>query len=95
MFEGSGPPDPLDYLGVALVAFGLGCHFSADRLYRTAGLLIGAAQMSKYAAQMSKYIVTNERIEGGIRLKLVSVCDRPTAILLVMASTHSLTSTLV
>ena len=32
-------------LGVALLAFGLGCHFWADRVYRTAGLAIGAAQL--------------------------------------------------
>ena len=32
-------------LGVALLAFGLGCHFWADRVYRMAGLAIGAVQL--------------------------------------------------
>ena len=35
-------------LGVALLAFGLGCHFWADRFYRTAGLAIGAVQLCRY-----------------------------------------------
>jgi|GEM_PF-6044069 len=35
-------------LGVALLAFGLGCHFWADRVYRTAGLAIGAVQLGRY-----------------------------------------------
>ena len=35
-------------LGVALLAFGLGCHFWADRVYRTAGLAIGAVQLCRY-----------------------------------------------
>jgi hypothetical protein len=33
---------------VALLAFGLGCHFWADRIYRTAGLAIGAVQLFRY-----------------------------------------------
>ena len=35
-------------LGVALLTFGLGCHFWADRTYRTAGLAIGAVQLCRY-----------------------------------------------
>ena len=35
-------------LGVALLAFGLGCHFWADRIYRTAGLAIGTVQLCRY-----------------------------------------------
>ena len=35
-------------LGVALLAFGLGCHFWTDRIYRMAGLAIGTVQMCRY-----------------------------------------------
>lgn len=40
MPDDSGLPIRLLTLGVALLAFGLGCHFWAERTYRTAGLAI-------------------------------------------------------
>ena len=89
MLDDSGLPTQLITLGVALVAFGLGCHFWADRVYRTAGLAIGAAQLCRY--------FLHRRIDGrgptatrGSKTKWMKVCDHLTAVLLVMAFAHAI-----
>jgi hypothetical protein len=46
-FDDSNVPTRLITLGVALVAFGLGCHFWTDRVSRIAGLIIGAIQLCR------------------------------------------------
>lgn len=76
-------------LGVALLAFGLGCHFWADRIYRTAGLAIGSGQMCRY--------VLDKRIRDGepeqkteTRMRWMKSCDHLTAVVLVMAVMHAL-----
>ena len=56
MLDDSGLPTQLITLGVALVACGLGSISRADRVYRTAGLAIGVAQLCRY--------FLNGRIEG-------------------------------
>jgi len=76
-------------LGVALLAFGLGCHFWADRVYRMAGLAIGAVQLGRYflGKQMRDGEVeqkTEKRTRG------MKSCDHLTAVLLVMAVMHAL-----
>jgi hypothetical protein len=76
-------------LGVALFAFGLGCHFWADRVYRTAGLVIGAVQLYRYllTSGISKTEEMNER-----RLQRLKACDHVTAVLLIMATLHAATT---
>lgn len=89
MPEDAGLPARLITLGVALVSFGLGCHFWADRVYRTAGLAIGAAQLCRY--------FLNGRIEGHQQaetekiMRLMRSCDHVTAVLSVMAVMHAIT----
>jgi len=89
MPDNSGLPTQLITLGVALVAFGLGCHFWSDRVYRTAGLAIGAAQLWRY--------FIHRQIDGrelaatsGNRTKWMKLCDHLTAVLLVMAFMHAM-----
>ncbi len=77
-------------LGVALLAFGLGCHFWADRIYRMAGLAIGAVQLCRYF--LDKRIQDREperrRLRG--RMRWMKSCDHLTAVLLVMAVMHAI-----
>ena len=84
MSDDSGVPTQLITLGVALVAFGIGCHFWTDRVYRTAGLAIGVAQLCR--------CFLYRRIDGreptatrNSKTKWMKVCDHLTAVLLVMA----------
>jgi hypothetical protein len=71
-------------LGVALLAFGLGCHFWSDRVFRTGGLLIGLAQVCRYLLA-TRFPQFEER-DPQVRF-LVSF-DHFTAILLVMVLVH-------
>ena len=79
-------------LGVALLAFGLGCHFWADRVYRMAGLAIGAVQHGRY-------FLDKRMRDGGPeqtterQLRWMKSCDHVTAVLFVMAAIHAITST--
>jgi hypothetical protein len=78
-------------LGVALLAFGLGCHFWADRVYRMAGLAIGAVQLCRYF--LDKRIQdgdTDQKTER--QMQWMKSCDHLTAVLLVMAVMHALAS---
>ena len=91
MLDDSSLPVRLITPGVALVAFGLGCHYWADRVYRTAGMAIGAAQLCRY--------FLHRRIDGcepaatpGNKTKWMKVCDHLTAVLLVMAIMHTITT---
>ena len=78
-------------LGVALLAFGLGCHFWADRIYRTAGLAIGAVQLCRYF--LDKRIQDGETEQKTKRqMRWMKTCDHLTAVLLVMAVMHALAS---
>ena len=78
-------------LGVALLAFGLGCHSWADRVYRAAGLAIGAVQLFRYF--LDKRIRDRERTEvAERRARWIKSCDHLTAVLLVMAVMHALAS---
>ena len=88
MLDDSGLPTELITLGVALVAFGLGCHFWADRVYRTAGLAIGAVQLCRYF--LSKRIQSREQNETEKRVRWMRNCDHLTAVLLVMAVMHAI-----
>lgn len=88
MVDDSGLPTELLTLGVALVAFGLGCHFWADRVYRTAGLAIGAVQLCRYF--LSKRIQSHEQNETEKRVRWMRNCDHLTAVLLVMAVMHTI-----
>ena len=76
-------------LGVALLAFGLGCHFWADRVYRAAGLAIGAVQLCRYFLDKrmrdGEPEQTTER-----RMRWMKSCDHLTAVLLVMAVMHAI-----
>jgi hypothetical protein len=76
-------------LGVALLAFGLGCHFWSDRIYRTAGLVIGSVQLCRYFLDKrmrdGEPEQTTER-----RMRWMKSCDHLTAVLLVMAVMHAL-----
>ena len=78
-------------LGVALLAFGLGCHSWADRIYCTAGLAIGAVQIFRYFLDKrmrdGEPEQTTER-----RMRWMKSCDHLTAVLLVMAVMHALAS---
>jgi hypothetical protein len=76
-------------LGVALLAFGLGCHFWADRIYRMAGLAIGTVQLCRYF--FDKQMRDGEpepTIERHMRW--MKSCDHLTAVLLVMAVMHAI-----
>jgi len=76
-------------LGVALLAFGLGCHFWADRIYRTAGLAIGTVQMCRYF--LDKRIQDREPEQTTEkRTRGMKSCDHLTAVLLVMAVMHAI-----
>ena len=85
-------PTRLITLGVALVAFGLGCHFWADRVSRIAGLIIDAIQLCRYllTTRISK-TKTTEISEK--RLLWLRTCDHITAVLIVLLmpdrATHS------
>lgn len=89
MPDDSGLPTQLITLGVALVAFGLGCHFWGDRVYRTAGLAIGTAQLARYF--IHRQIDGRKSVasyENGS--KWMKACDQLTAVLLVMAVMHAI-----
>ena len=88
MLDDAGLPTRLMTLGVALVAFGLGCHFWADRVYRTAGLAIGTAQLCR--CFLSKRIESREQNETEERVRWMRGCDHLTAVLLVMAVMHAI-----
>ena len=92
MPDESGLPLQLITLGVALVALGLGCHFWADRVYRTAGLAIGAAQICRYFLhrRLDGHDPT-ARFENAT--KWTKVCDHLTVVLMVMAGMHAIAST--
>jgi len=76
-------------LGVALLAFGLGCHFWADRVYRMAGLAIGAVQLCRYF--LDKRIQDGEQEQTTERqMRWMKSCDHLTAVLLVMAVMHAI-----
>ena len=89
MEDNSGLPAQLVILGVALLAFGLGCHFWTDRVYRTAGLAIGGAQLARcFIHPQSDGRESVARSEKGS--KWVKHCDHLTAILLVMVLIHAI-----
>jgi hypothetical protein len=90
MLDDSGLPTQLITLGVALVAFGLGCHYWADRVYRTAGLAIGAAQLCRYF--LDGRIDGHQQVETEKMMRLMRSCDHVTAVLLVMAVMHAITT---
>ena len=76
-------------LGVALLAFGLGCHYWADRVYRMAGLAIGAVQLCRYF--LDKRIQDSEpKQKMEKQMRSMKSCDHLTAVLLVMAVMHAL-----
>jgi len=76
-------------LGVALLAFGLGCHFWADRAYRMAGLAIGAVQLGRYF--LDKRIQDSQPEQKTERqMRWMKSCDHLTAVLLVMAVMHAI-----
>ena len=76
-------------LGVALLAFGLGCHFWSDKIYRMAGLAIGAVQLCRYF--LDKRIRDGEPEEKTEkRMRRMKSCDHLTAVVLVMAVMHAI-----
>jgi hypothetical protein len=76
-------------LGVALLAFGLGCHFWADRIYRTAGLAIGTVQACRYF--IDKRIQDREPEQKTAKqMRWMKSCDHLTTVLLVMAVMHAI-----
>jgi hypothetical protein len=80
-------------VGVALLAFGLGCHFWPDRIYRTAGLAIGSVQLCRYF--LDKRIQDREPEQKTERqMRWMKSCDHLTAALLVMAVMHAIASAL-
>ena len=76
-------------LGVALLAFGLGCHFWADRVYRMAGLAIGAVQMCRYFLDKRMWDGEPEQ-KTEKQMRWMNSCDHLTAIMLVMTVIHAL-----
>ena len=88
MLDDSRLPTRLLTLGVALFAFGLECHFCADRVYRVAGLAIGAV--------LCRYLLTGRISEtkdmSEKRLLRLRTCDHVTAVLLIMATIHAVTT---
>jgi hypothetical protein len=89
MRDDSGLPTQLITLGVALVAFGLGCHFWSDRVYRTAGLAIGAIQLCRHFLH-GRIGGHQPRTTSENRIGWMKVCDHLTAVLLVMAVIHTI-----
>ena len=89
MLDDSNLPIRLIRLGVALLAFGLGCHFWADRVYRVAGLAIGAAQMCRYL--LTPCISETKEVSAN-RLLQLRTFDHATTVLLVMAIIHTVTT---
>ena len=89
MLEDSRLATRLLTLGVALFAFGLGCHFWADHVYRVAGLAIGAAQMCRYLLTLR---IGETKEVSAKRLHQLKTCDHVTAVLLVMAIIHTVTT---
>ena len=77
-------------LGVALLAFGLGCHFWADRIYRMAGLAIGAVQFCRYFLDKRQFQDHAPTETAERRMRWMRSCDHFTAVLLVMAVMHAL-----
>jgi hypothetical protein len=76
-------------LGVALLAFGLGCHSWADRIYCTAGLAIGAVQIFRYF--LDKRMRDGEPEQKTARqMRWMKSCDHLTAVLLVMTVMHAI-----
>ncbi len=90
MLDDSGLPTQSITLGVALVACGLGCHFWADRVYRTAGLAIGVAQLCRYF--LNGRIQGHQQVETEKMMGLMKSCDHVTAVLLVMAIMRAITT---
>ena len=76
-------------LGVALLAFGLGCHFWLDRIYRTAGLAIGSVQMCRYFLDKGMRDCEPAKTAEK-RTRWMKSCDHLTAVLLVMAVMHAI-----
>ena len=76
-------------LGVALLAFGLGCHFWADRIYRMAGLAIGSVQMCRYFLDERMRDGESEQTTAR-QMRWMKRCDHLTAVLLVMAVMHAI-----
>jgi len=78
-------------LGVALVAFGLGCHFWTDRVSRIAGLIFGAIQLivTLLTTRISKTKTTEMSEKSLLWLR---TCDHITAVLLIMDTIHAVTS---
>ena len=76
-------------LGVALLAFGLGCHFWLDRIYRAAGLAIGSVQLCRYFLdKRMRDGDTEQKTER--QMQWMKSCDHLTAVLLVMAVMHAI-----
>jgi hypothetical protein len=92
MPDDSGLPVQLVTLGVALVAFGLGCHFWADRIYRTVGLAVGAAQLCRYFLH-KRFNAGEPVVRSDNATKWMKVCDHLAAVLLVTAVMHAIAST--
>ena len=91
MLNNSRLPIKLFTLGVALLAFGLGCHFWTDRVYRTAGLAIGTVQLCRYFLDIR--IREDEPYHSTERqMRWMKSCDHLTAVLLVMAVMHAIAS---
>lgn len=79
----------LPTLGVALLAFGLGCHFWTDSVYRTAGLAIGTVQVCRYfLVRRARDNELEQKTETQVRW--IKSCDDVTAMLLVAAAMHAL-----
>ncbi len=72
------------------MAFGLGCHYWADRVYRTAGLAIGAAQLCRYF--LNGRMEGHQQVETEKMMRLMRNCDHVSAVLLVMAVMHAITT---
>ncbi len=89
MHDDSRLPTRLLTLGLALFVFGLGCHFWADRVYRVAGLAIGAVQMCRclLTVRISK---TNDISQK--HLLRLRTFDHVTAVLLITALMHAVTT---
>ena len=76
-------------LGVALLAFGLGCHFSTDSIYRVVGLAIGTVQVCRYfLVRSARDNELEQKMETQVRW--IKGCDEVTAMLLVAAAMHAL-----
>jgi hypothetical protein len=89
MLEDSQLATRLLTLGVALFAFGLGCHLWVDRVYRVAGLAIGTIQTWRYL--LTPRIGETKEVSAKHTIQL-RTCDHVTAVLLVMAIIHTVTT---